>query len=67
MRVKELRESFGLSQKALAEKAGIAQATVHYIESGGNYTQKSILKLAAALGVSVTDLLDEPQTRAAGE
>jgi transcriptional regulator with XRE-family HTH domain len=62
-----LRESQGMSQKELAEKAGVAQSTVHYIESGGNYTQKSIQKLAAALDVSVTELLDESHARAAGE
>lgn len=67
MKIKMLRESQGMSQKELAEKAGVAQSTVHYIESGGNYTQKSIQKIAAALGVSVSDLLDEPQTKAVGE
>lgn len=61
MKVKMLRESLGMSQKELAERAGIAQSTVHYIESGGNYTHKTLQKLAAALGVSVADLLDEPQ------
>lgn len=67
MKVKELRESLGLSQKALAEKAGVAQATVHYIESGGNYTQKSIRKIARALGVTVAALLDETTAKASGE
>jgi transcriptional regulator with XRE-family HTH domain len=67
MRIKQLRESLGMSQKELAEKAGVAQSTVHYIESGGNYTRKTIQKLAAALGVSVADLLDKPQSRTANE
>ncbi|SFR12339.1 helix-turn-helix domain-containing protein [Desulfoscipio geothermicus] len=59
MKIKQLRQVRGLSQKALAEKAGVAQATVHYIEAGGNATQKTLKKLAAALGVKVTDLLEE--------
>jgi len=50
MKIKLLRESLGMSQKELAEKAGVAQSTVHNIESGGNYTHKTIQKLAAALG-----------------
>ncbi|GAB6159375.1 helix-turn-helix transcriptional regulator [Desulfotomaculum varum] len=61
MKVKQLRESQGLSQKALAEKAGVAQATVHYIESGGNATQKTLQKIATALGVSVSKLLEDDE------
>ncbi|NPV72895.1 MAG: helix-turn-helix transcriptional regulator [Pelotomaculum sp.] len=61
------RESLGMSQKELAEKAGIAQSTVHYIESGGNYTHKTLQKLATALGISVSELLGETQPKAAGE
>lgn len=59
MKIKDLRENGGYSQKSLADKAGVAQATVHYIESGGNATQRTLQKLAAALGVSVADLLDD--------
>lgn len=44
MKIKMIRESKGLSPKALAEKAGVAQATVHYIETGGNATHKTLKK-----------------------
>lgn len=66
MRVKYFRENKGLSQKALAEKAGLAQATVHYIEAGGNATQKTLQKLANALGVTIAELLDESHNGATG-
>ncbi|MTI82311.1 MAG: helix-turn-helix transcriptional regulator [Firmicutes bacterium] len=59
MNVKQFRKIQGLSQKALAEKAGIAQATVHYIEAGGNATQRTLKKLATALGVKISDLLED--------
>jgi len=59
MNVKQFRKIQGLSQKALAEKAGIAQATVHYIEAGGNATHRTLKKLATALGVKVSDLLED--------
>ncbi len=58
MKIEILRKTRGLSQKALAKKAGISQATVHYAETGGNTTQKTLQKIATALGVSIVELLD---------
>lgn len=60
MRLKEIREKQNLSQQALAKRAGVAQSSIHYIESGvKSPTLKVLLKLASALGVSVADLLGE--------
>jgi transcriptional regulator with XRE-family HTH domain len=68
MKLKELRESAGLSQAELASKVGVTQGFISHIELGiREPTLRLARKLAAALGVSVADLLDEPQTRAAGE
>jgi transcriptional regulator with XRE-family HTH domain len=64
MKVKHIRESLNMSQEDLAKKAGVAQSTIHYIECGNNPTFKTLKKLAAALGISVTELLDEPKTGA---
>ena len=52
------REHRGLSVKTLAEKAGIAPAYLSQIETGKrDGTVSTIKKLAAALGVTVDDLV----------
>ena len=60
IRLKQLRQAQGLTQRELAEKAGIRRATVNRIE---NARVKSIdievlEKLAAALGVNAALLID---------
>jgi transcriptional regulator with XRE-family HTH domain len=56
-KIKELREKMEISQTAFAKKAGIAQSTVHYIESGVNIPNyKTLEKIAAALEIPVTEL-----------
>lgn len=53
-RLRELREQAGLSQKDLADKAGLSQAAVAHLEQGRNEpTWSSVLALADALGVPV--------------
>lgn len=57
-KLKEIRENLGLSQAELADKAGISQPYVGAIEAGRKSpTLRTLQKLAAALGISVTDLL----------
>jgi DNA-binding XRE family transcriptional regulator len=52
------REHRGLTVKSLAEKAGIAPAYLSQIETGKrDGTVSTIKKLAAALGVTVDDLV----------
>lgn len=56
--LRELRQSRGLSQRALAEKAGVSVGTVYRLENGlrGAYPS-SVRSLASALGVSTQELM----------
>jgi transcriptional regulator with XRE-family HTH domain len=49
----------GLSQEKLAQKAGVTYSILTKIECGHNTNPKvmNLVKLAKALGVTVTDLL----------
>lgn len=57
-RVKECREEKHLSQAKLAEKSGVSRVAISLIETGGirNVSSQTLLKLAAALEVSVDRL-----------
>ena len=58
-RLARLREQAVLTQKELAEKAGITELSVHKIENGlQNPRPSTIRALARALGVKRTVLLD---------
>ena len=54
-RIREFRESMGLTQEQLAQKSGISRATIVALERDGikTTTTKTLLKLAQALGVTV--------------
>ena len=55
----------GLSQQALAEKTGITQAAISYIEAGQHDPKYStIIRLAMALGCEPDELLDSPSGQA---
>jgi transcriptional regulator with XRE-family HTH domain len=59
MRLKRLREGKGLSQTTLAEKAGISRGYLARLEAAlQDPTLTVIERLAKALGVRVTKLLD---------
>jgi transcriptional regulator with XRE-family HTH domain len=59
MRLKALREAKGLSQAAMATKAKIAREYVNRLEAGRHDpTIGTLQRLAKALGVRVTKLLD---------
>ena len=64
-RIKQIRESFGLSQQTLAEKLGISRPSISQIENGGRRVCAEELKrLAGIFNLSVDALLDpgkEPQ------
>lgn len=59
MNVKQLRIRKGLSQSKLAEISGVSQPCIHYMENGKKEpTIRTLRKIAKALDVSVTILLD---------
>jgi transcriptional regulator with XRE-family HTH domain len=59
-RVRALRERLGLSQEALAAKAGIHRTYMGGVERGErNISLRNIIRLAVALGVSPRDLFGE--------
>lgn len=60
-RIKELRESAGLSSLVLAEKAGLSPSYLREVESGRRDPDLKVLaRIAAALGVTPAALLKPP-------
>ncbi len=64
-RIKQIRESLGLSQQTLAEKLGISRPSISQIENGERkVSAEELKKLAAIFNLSVDALMDpdkEPQ------
>ena len=60
-KIKEIRESKGMSQQELSTKSGISRLTIISLESGTQKTTttKTLLKIANALGVSVQSIFFE--------
>jgi transcriptional regulator with XRE-family HTH domain len=56
-KLKELRIDQGLSQRALADRAGLSQTSVWKIERGGGANPATLKKLADVLGVRPTELV----------
>lgn len=54
--LKRIRETKGLSQVRLANKAKVSQQLISRLEAGRDLTTKKLPQLASALGVLVTDL-----------
>jgi len=61
-RLKYFRQKLGLSQLELSQKSNISQASIARIEAHQqkNLRTKTIEKLTAALGISLSDLFEEP-------
>ncbi len=57
-RIEELRKKKGLTQEQLAEKAGLHRAYFWDIENGRNISIKTAYKIARALDVTLSDLLN---------
>ena len=55
-KLKELRIDEGLSQRALAQRAGLSQTSIWKIERGGGANPATLKKLADVLGVRPMDL-----------
>ena len=59
-RLKVIREQRNITQAQLAEKIGVSRSHIAKIENNDTDGSVAVLtKLAAALGVKVTDLLDD--------
>ena len=58
-KLRELRINQGLSQRRLADLAGVANTSVWKIERGGGANPATLKKLADVLGVRAVDLLKE--------
>jgi putative transcriptional regulator len=58
LRIKEARESKGMTQQELAEKANISRTTVAMLEANlsTNTTTKTLAKIASALETTVENL-----------
>jgi transcriptional regulator with XRE-family HTH domain len=49
-RLRAYREAAGLSQGALAARAGLTPLTVHNAETGANFTARTLLRILRAFG-----------------
>ena len=58
-KLRELRINQGLSQRRLADLAGVANTSVWKIEQGGGANPATLKKLADVLGVRPVELLRE--------
>lgn len=58
-RIKAERQSRGITQEKLAEKADISLNFMSLIENGRNMSVDTLVKIAQALGVSVDYLLSD--------
>lgn len=54
-RLKQLREKAGLTQYALAKASGVTAQAIANIERGSEPTWPTVIKLARALGVNVSE------------
>ncbi len=60
-KVRRSRERLGYTLRLMSEEGGIAPHTIIRAEHGRNITPTSARKIAAALGVTVADLVREPE------
>lgn len=65
-RIRELRESRGISQEALAEILGVDRTTIVKYESGGSRPTRNLKKLADYFHVSTDYLLGNTDAKRAG-
>jgi len=59
-RTREWRESRGLTQREVADLAGVSEVTVIRVEMGHDVFPATARKIAGALDVQVADLLGAP-------
>jgi transcriptional regulator with XRE-family HTH domain len=60
--LRQLRDVQGLTQRTLAQRAGVPRATLAHLETGGgNPTLQVVVRLATALSVKVDELIGPPR------
>lgn len=64
-RIRDYRKNLGLSQERLAELASVHPTYISHLENGTNASINVYRRVAAALRVSLVQLLDVNQRRAA--
>lgn len=64
-KIRELRIAQGLTAEQLAVKAGTTHTTIYAIEAGGNVKLGLALRIANALGVPLSEILEEPNEQQA--
>ena len=52
-------EKRDMTQKRLAELSGVSRATINYIKGGKRWTDEVGQKIAKALGVDVTEIIED--------
>lgn len=57
-KIKERREEAGISQEELSKKSGVSRTIISGLESGTitTTTTKTLVKIAEALGLKVSDI-----------
>jgi transcriptional regulator with XRE-family HTH domain len=56
--IRHIREARGMSQRALADRAGVVKSTIYEAEAGRHIPRiQTLEKIANALGVEIADLL----------
>lgn len=67
-RIAERRKALGLTQVQLAETLGVAQQTMAHYEGGvSRIPVETLAQAAAALGVSVEEMIGTPTSRSASK
>jgi len=67
-RIKELRETSGLSINQLARQASIGQSTLSYIEMGTkNPTVETLLLICKGLGITPVEFFNEQKPKLSGD
>ena len=62
-RIREFREGRGLTQEQLAEMVGVSHATIGRLERSAQDCKLSIItRVSEALGMSVSEILEDPST-----
>lgn len=59
--LKKIRQHLGITQEELALRCGLTQGYINFLENGKRgYTERSLEKIAIALGIQIHKLFEEP-------